>query len=373
MDSLKHLMFHRRELHKIPELDRDLPKTKTYIRTILNTLDCAVFDAAGGICAYFDRGKGNTAAFRADMDALPIKEKNSHEFVSIHEGKMHACGHDGHMAMVLSLAQYVDKEKALPCNVLCIFQPSEETTGGAKGICETGVLKKYGVNRIFGIHLWPFLDFGEIGSKAGPIMAKSSEVNIEIFGRASHATKPENGIDALLIGCEYLHKVYETKADADFGGNSADDSAIIRFGHMESGTARNIISNYSLLQGTVRAFSEEKFKSMLRILKCTAADFSEKTNCRITFDCNEGYPPVINDDKLYKKVLPVIKESIKYTELDTPSMTSDDYSFYGLHVPSIFFFLGTGTNIDLHSSNFDFDESILVQGLKLYKTLINIE
>lgn len=371
MNSLKQLTFHRRELHKIPELDRDLPKTKTYIKTILNTLDCKVFDVAGGICAYFDRSSENTTAFRADMDALPIKEINSHDFVSIHEGNMHACGHDGHMAMVLSLAQYVDREKKLPCNVLCIFQPSEETTGGAKNICETGVLKKYNVTKIFGIHLWPFLDFGQIGSKTGPIMAKSSEVNIEIFGKASHATKPENGIDALLICCEYIHKVYEAKANIDYLNDSADESTIIRFGRMESGTARNVISNHSLLQGTIRAFSEEKFMSMIRILKCTASDFSEKTNCRITFDYNDGYPPVINNDELYKKVLPEIKKNLKYTELDVPAMTSDDYSFYGLHVPSVFFFLGTGTNIDLHSNNFDFDESILVQGLELYKILLH--
>ena len=209
MDFQKLLTLHRRELHKIPELGRDLPKTKAYIKSVLDQLDCQVVEVMeSGLYAYFDRGKDTTTAFRADMDALPVTEVNQADYTSLHEGRMHACGHDGHMAMVLTMAQYVDTQKELPANVLCIFQPAEETTGGAKEICETGVLETYHVDRIFGVHMWPFLEAGRICSKGGPMMPRSSEITIEVFGRTSHATAPENGIDALLIGCRYIEEIY---------------------------------------------------------------------------------------------------------------------------------------------------------------------
>ena len=138
------LKNHRRSLHKIPELDRDLPQTKRYLLSVLEQLNCKMtFLCGSGICAYFDKGRKETYGFRADMDGLPIQETNNCSYRSVHENKMHACGHDGHMAMVLTLGQYVDTLDELKCNVLLIFQPAEETLGGAKEICESGVLEKY--------------------------------------------------------------------------------------------------------------------------------------------------------------------------------------------------------------------------------------
>lgn len=372
MHSLQQITLHRRELHKIPEISRDLPKTKAYIKSVLETLDCQVFEVMeSGLYAYFDRGQKTTTAYRADMDALPVTEVNTHDFVSTHPGKMHACGHDGHMAMTLTLAQYVDTQKNLPCNVLCIFQPAEETTGGAKEICDTGILEHYHVDRIFGIHMWPFMEAGKLASKPGPMMPRSSEITIEVFGKSSHATAPEKGIDALFIGCRYIQEVYETKARLQRPNPAPDERTIIQICKMESGTARNVISGYSALLGTMRAFSEEDFAGLVNILETTADRLSEEYHCEIKADHSEGYPPIINNPRLYKEILPSLKETLDYTELEIPAMISEDYSFYGLHVPSVFFFLGTGTGIALHSNNFDFDESVLLQGLELYKTLLH--
>ncbi|MCB6993488.1 amidohydrolase [bacterium 210820-DFI.6.37] len=371
MDYLQQLTLHRRELHKIPELSRDLPKTKAYIMSVLTALDCQVFEVMeSGVYAYFDRGQQRTAAFRADMDALPVTEANQHDYVSCHQGRMHACGHDGHMAMCLALAQYVDTQKELPRNVLFIFQPAEETTGGAKEICETGVLEKYHVDRIFGIHMWPFAEAGKICSKPGPMMPRSSEITIEVFGRSSHATAPEKGIDALFIGCQYIRQVYETKARLQRPNPAPDERTIIQICKMESGTARNVISGYSALLGTMRAFSDEDFAGLVKILEDTAADLSQKYNCRIEAAHSEGYPPVVNNKELYSQVIPQVRGAVDYEEMETPAMISEDYSFYGLRVPSVFFYLGTGTGIALHSNNFDFDEKVLLQGLELYKSLL---
>lgn len=372
MNILHQLTLHRRELHKIPELSRHLPKTKAYIKSVLEDLDCLVVDVMeSGVCAYFDRGKETTTAFRADMDALPVTEVNTHDFVSEHQGNMHACGHDGHMAMVLTLAQYVNTQPELPRNVLCIFQPAEETTGGAKEICETGILKQYQVDRIYGSHLWPFLDAGKIASKPGPMMPRSSEITIEIAGRSSHATAPENGIDALFIGCEYIRQIYDTHKKQMKPDPAPEERTIMQICKMESGIARNVISEHSSLLGTMRAFSEEDFSRLVVILEDTAKTLSREYGCGIEAFHSEGYPPVYNDPDLYAKILPLLQQKTDYEEMELPAMISEDYSFYGLHVPSVFFFVGTGTGIALHSNNFDFDESSLLSGVQLYQTLLH--
>ena len=164
----------RRALHRIPELDKDLPQTMAYLEQALAGLNCRVFSPmASSLCAWFDFGQESAIAFRSDADALPIQEKTGAAFASCHPGKMHACGHDGHMAIALELARRLREKKELPHNVLIVFQPAEETTGGAKALCQTGVFDRYRVEAIFGLHLWPGLPEGQIASRAEEMMARS--------------------------------------------------------------------------------------------------------------------------------------------------------------------------------------------------------
>ncbi len=376
MDHQELLTRYRRDLHRIPELSRDLPETKAYIKNVLSALDCEVYDVIeSGVYAYFDRGCSRTTAFRADMDALPVKETNAHDYVSQHEGRMHACGHDGHMSVLLTLASYVNETQELGSNVLCIFQPAEETTGGAKDICSTGIFEKYNVTRVFGLHMWPFTEAGSISSRPGALMPRSSEITVEITGKSSHATAPENGIDSLYMGTCYIQRLYEAhrrfkeqkKAD---GRTAPDEKTIIQICCMNSGTARNVIPGSCSLLGTMRAFSDEDFDILVGMLEDTAEEISREGGCRITAEHSEGYPPVINDRKLYSEILPVLQSSGNYTEMEKPLMISEDYSFYGKHAASVFFLLGTGTGIALHSDNFDFDESVLMSGFRLFCSLI---
>ena len=145
----------RRALHRIPELDVRLPETLSYIKGALSGLNCRVFSPMdSALCAFFDFGAEKALAFRADMDALPIQEVNDTEYVSCHPGKMHACGHDGHMAILLELARRMSRKDKNPWNILLVFQPAEETVGGAKFLCETGVFEEYRVEAVFGLHLW---------------------------------------------------------------------------------------------------------------------------------------------------------------------------------------------------------------------------
>ena len=156
----------RRALHQIPELDRQLPETLAYLTAALAPLRCRLLrPMAGALCAYFDFGAAHTIAFRSDADALPVQEQTGLPFASHHPGKMHACGHDAHMAMLLELARRLDRMAALPQNILLVFQPAEETTGGARDLCQTGIFREYGVEAIFGMHLWPDLPSGVIASR----------------------------------------------------------------------------------------------------------------------------------------------------------------------------------------------------------------
>lgn len=197
MTELQELRRYRRDLHRIPELDFDLPQTIAYIEGVLAPLACEVTHPCPScVCAFFDAGVGaaHATAIRADMDALPIAEATGAAFASTHPGKMHACGHDGHMAMALAAATYVDRTireqpGAIRRNVLFVFQPAEETTGGAKTVCESGVFERYGADRIFGFHVWPDLPAGTLASCSGPLLARSSETHIHIHGTSIHIAK----------------------------------------------------------------------------------------------------------------------------------------------------------------------------------------
>lgn len=360
---------YRRDLHRIPELDRELPETLAYIRTVLEPLSCRIFTPApGALCAYFDVGAGETLAFRADMDALPVEEQGDCPFRSVHPGRMHACGHDGHMAMVLALAGEVEKRLGqLRYNVLLIFQPAEETRGGAQSICEAGVLEEYRVKAIFGIHLWPGLPAGTLWTRPGPLMAKNSEVDLEITGRSAHIARAQQGIDALWWGTQWLAKVYammETELPAGEPG-------LLRFGQMESGTVRNAISAHTVIRGSMRVFSMDTFHFLCRRIRELGEELAAQSGCKMQAQFSAGYPPVHNDCSLAEQVCRHLGDRAPGI-LEEPSLTAEDFSFYQQRVPGMFFFLGLGDVPPLHAVDFHFDEMVLEQGVELYTALLTL-
>jgi amidohydrolase len=364
---------YRRALHRIPELDRELPQTRAYVEAELRKLRCEVFSPAeGAVCAYFDAGKSGAAAFRADMDALPVTEETGLPFSSEHAGKMHACGHDGHTAMLLALAEYVDGHIAeLPHSVLLVFQPAEETTGGAKPICDSGVFKKYGVLRIFGFHIWPGLPAGRVFTRSGAMMAKSSEITVRITGRSVHISKYKDGADALAAGAEFLRRVY----DMEKTELPEDEPRLLRFGKMDSGTVRNALSDSAELAGSMRAFSFETFHYMKRRCSEIAEDVGRDTGCSVAVSLSEGYPPVINDKRLYISTMMFLGASGAETPamLETPVMAAEDFAWYQQSLPGLFFFLGAGDCGELHSPTFSFDDAILKKGVGFYEKLLYME
>ena len=354
----------RRCLHRIPELGDDLPQTADFVRTQLQQLPCVISEPyRHALCAFFNFGKAETVAFRADMDALPIFEKNSVEYASTHPGKMHACGHDGHMTMVLGLGQWVAEQKSLPRNVLLVFQPSEETTGGAKRIVDAGVFQQYNVTRVFGQHLWPELPKGTIGCRKGEMMSRASEVDIAAAGRSAHAAKSRQGIDA-MTAITQIH-CRAKQLDASLPENVFH---LLHFGQMGAGTVRNAVAAEGWLKGTLRAFQDEWFDYLMDGMEQICRDVARETGCAVTMTHTEGYPAVCNDAALYDEV----KGRLPLTELAEPSMISEDFSEYLKAAPGVFFFLGCGPAPGLHADTFDFDESVLKTGCDFLKQLAQL-
>ena len=351
----------RRALHRIPELDRCLPKTMEYLQNSLAPLNCRLFSPIdSSLCAFFDFGKAEAIAFRADCDALPIFEKTGLEFASTHDGQMHACGHDGHMAILLELARRLNEKKSLPHNVLLIFQPAEETTDGAKRICESGVLENHNVKAIFGLHIWPGLPAGEVFSRANELMARSCEVDIEITGKSAHIGKASEGLDALNAGMLLYTRVREMEQALP-----KEVYRILNFGHFESGTVRNAISRKTVIEGSMRSYQDEIHSYLRNGLLEAGRQVAAQTGCAVDIHISEGNPAVMNPPALIEKV----RQILPFSLLPEPSMTAEDFSEYQHVVPGLFFFLGLGDVPSLHADTFNFDESILLKGADFFEAL----
>ena len=351
----------RRALHQIPELELTLPKTAAYIRNALEGLRCTVFSPMGdAVCAFFDFGSDHAIGFRADMDALPIPEETGLPFASAHPGVMHACGHDGHMATLLELARRLDKKESLPHNVLLIFQPGEESPGGAKPLCETGFLESYKVKTVFGLHLWPGLEKGVMHTREKGLMSRGAELNVDIYGKSSHIGNAAAGIDATAAAVEFYRQMRQAEAALP-----ADVFRLLNFGKFHSGTVRNALSAHARMEGSLRAFEDDVFEGLVAKLHTIAADVEGKFSCKVCIDLAEGYPAVYNDPELVARVRHIADVRI----LEKPSMTSEDFAEYQQRVGGVFFFLGTGNTPALHATTFNFDEEILLKGADFFENL----
>lgn len=364
------IVTYRRQLHRIPELGDCLPKTCAYVRGLLEPLNCLVTSPIpGSVCAFFDAGKPSAVAFRADMDALPVTEVSGVPYASTHPGQMHACGHDGHTALALGLAEYASAHlRDLPQNVLFLFQPAEETTGGAERLCETGILEHHNVTGIFGLHLWPGLPLGQVFSRPGPLLARSSEVTVTVTGKSVHLSRAEEGRDALTAGAEYLRLAY-----AAIRTLPPEDLRTLRFGKMVSGTVRNAVSGKTVLEGSLRTYREEIHRLCGEKLEALGRVIEVETGCGVAVHLSRGYPAVWNHEGLYDAVLTRLGPDAPAL-LDAPVLASEDFSFYQKRVPGVFFFLGVGETPELHAPDFHFDdEAVLPKGLEFLKKLLMME
>lgn len=369
---LEQIRTYRRDLHQIPELGFDLGLTHAYIEKELIRLGYHPFTMAkSGLIAIKEGLSKEAIAFRSDMDALPVTELNEISFKSTHPGKMHACGHDGHMAMLLTFASELAKIKVLKKTVVLIFQPAEEGPGGAIEIINEGLFDKYDIKSVFGLHLFPGIKEGKIGLVDGYMTAQNGEFDIEVHGVSAHGAQPHLGKDS-IIASTFLIQAYQTLLSRNL---NPLDSAVITVGTIESGEARNIISNLVKMSGTIRAFKPSVYglikKRIAEINQGIEVMYGVKVDCAI----RDYYPAVYNDHEVFEKVANSFNtEVIEYYE---PLMIAEDFAFYQQKVPGLFAYIGTmseedGYTYPLHSNRFNFNEEALLQGVYFYKQVAKV-
>lgn len=365
---------HRRWLHQHPEIGFEVEKTRDYILSVLKELDFDKIEllANTGIKAVIKGANSNGVyAFRADMDALEVQEQTGLDFASRYKGRMHACGHDGHMAILLGLAKWLHMNKeSLKHDVVLIFQPAEETEGGAYPMIQEGVLEDPKVDVIFGLHLFPDIPQGKVGLRSGPLMAQACEFDINLKGKSAHGAMPHRGTDALLAACyfvTYLQSIVTRKINPL-------ENALITIGRMEAGEVRNKLAENVKMEGIVRTFSDDVYNIIETNILNLLQGLEKAYGIEGKYEVKTYYPVVSNDLKWTSKVKNILDDDVVVEA--SPLMIAEDFAFYQQKVPGVYFLLGTGNPskgyaYPLHSNRFNFDEEVLLYGIQLYVDILN--
>ena len=369
----------RRDIHMNPELGFEETETSQKIKNILTECGVEIQSAAGtGIVGILKNGDGIVAASRADIDALPISEENEVEYKSRAAGKMHACGHDVHTAVQLGAVRFFAENKdKWKGTIKFIFQPAEETTGGAKPMIEEGVLENPKVEYIFGLHTAPEIEVGKFGIKYGKMHASSDIFEIKIFGESAHGALPQNGTDAIVIASQlinYIQTIISRNIDPR-------EEAVITIGKISGGKAENIICDLVEMKGTIRTLSPEIRSYILDKMQNNVVKFVETLGGSAEVSVRNGYDSVINNDEVTAMLENNIKEMYgeeSIVKIDKPRMDVEDFSFFLQKAKGVFFRLGVrneekGIIYDLHHPRFNVDEESIRYGMELQiKNLINI-
>ena len=368
---LDDIVKNRRALHQIPETALEEFKTKEYLKNYLISIGLEPQEIVEtGLFVYIEgKDKENCIAFRSDIDALNIKEETGAEFESKHVGKMHACGHDGHMTTLLAFAKYLTTIQPLDKSVLLIFQPAEESPGRAKDIVKSGLLKKYNVKAIYGMHLFPELPEGTVASKEGPFFAQAALMTTTITGKSGHGAMPHKTIDPLMAFTKIVDG-YQTIVSRNL---SPFDPGVVTIGKFCGGSAQNIIADTVNFWGTIRTFKEENTEFIIERIKEIHRGVELSYRVKIDEKIDIVYPPVINDKELYKKFVDTMKD-MNYVEHEALTI-SEDFAYYQKEVPGIFMLLGTrseekGFVHPLHSCHFNFDEKVLLKGVEAFARIL---
>jgi amidohydrolase len=357
----------RRDFHRHPELAFEERRTSAMVRAFLEECGIEVCACAGTGLRGVLKGAhdGPTVALRADMDALSVAEESEAEYRSQNAGVMHACGHDGHMAMLMGAAKILGRHRdRLPGRVVFLFQPAEEDPpGGAKRMIEEGALE--GVDRIFGLHLWQPLPSGVVGLRTGALMAQADKFRVVIRGRGGHASQPHLTVDPVLVAS---HVVVAAQSIAS---RFIDPLApvVVSFTTVHGGRVHNIIPDTVELTGTVRVFGADVQRAVKERLRQVSEQTCRTFGATAEFEYEDGYPPVVNDATMADLVTRVAARELGPRRVVTmePVMGGEDFASYLQKIPGAFFFLGIGRlgSHSHHSARFDIDEAVLPLGVRL--------
>ncbi len=369
-ERLELMRADRRALHQIPEYGYDLFETRAYVEARLREVQPdELTPMANGFRVVFRAAKPvkPAVAFRADMDALHIVEKNTHDFVSKHPGCMHACGHDGHTANLLMFARVIAGRRAeLDRDVVLVFQPAEESYGGARPMIGAGLFRDPDVREIYGMHLAPYVPLGKVAFIPGPEMAMVESGSIHIQGKASHGAMPHMGNDAVMAMaqfCTTVQAALRRRIDAN-------QPVVFTIGHVTAGSASNILAESADLEWTLRCYDEQVGKQIRALMRAALDGADAMYGTRSTVRVDIVYPPVINDPALTERVKRLAGD--RYMPIE-PQTIAEDFSEYQKEIPGVFVFVGCGDEAHhepLHSDHFDFDERALLHGVALFEQIL---
>ena len=366
----------RRRLHRIPERGFAEVKTQQVIMETLDALGIPYTTERTWVVGVIEGAlPGQVVALRADMDALPLEEPEGLPFRSEHPGMMHACGHDAHMTMVLGAAKVLmGMRDRLPGTVKLLFQPAEETDGGAEPMVQRGVMENPHVDRVYGLHVQPYLPVGVIETRAGTLNASTDDVELTIHGRSSHGAYPESGADAIVCAAQVITSL-QTLVSRNV---SPLASAVLSLGMISGGTAGNIICDRVSLRGTLRTANGEIRAMMKRRIAEVASGVAAAMGCTAEVCITSGYAALVNDEAEAGRVMRVGARLLgekNVVRKAAPSMGGEDFSFFCERVPGALFHLGCVKKEDmpaplLHSRDFHLDEDCLTVGAMMHVALV---
>lgn len=372
----------RRDIHAHPELCYQEHRTAQIVLDQLTSMGIEVHSGIGitGVVGVIKgQQPGGGIALRADMDALPLDEHNDFAHASTYAGKMHACGHDGHTATLLAAASYLAKHRDFCGTVYLIFQPAEEGGAGAQAMIDDGLFERFAIDEIYGYHNWPGYEQGMVGLAAGAMMASASEFRIKVVGKGAHAAMPHLGADPLLVSCQLvqaLQSIVTRSVDPQ-------ESVVLSVTKIHCGDATNIIADDCIIEGTVRCFSEQTLQCVEDRMGKICIDLCAAFECDGVLDFERSYPATINHGAQVEFVREIAVDLLGADQVVpfTPTMGSEDFSFYLLQKPGCYFAIGNGLGghrhqghgigpCMLHNPSYDFNDALIPIGASLWVKLV---
>ena len=365
----------RRDIHAHPELRFEEQRTAAIVAELLEAWGYNVTRGLGvtGVVGTLRAGTAaRTIGLRADMDALPLTELNTFAHASQHTGKMHACGHDGHTAMLLAAAQYLAETRDFDGTVHVIFQPAEEGGAGAKRMIDDGLFERFPCDAVFGMHNWPGMPVGTFGVRPGPMMASSNEFDITITGKGAHAAMPHLGIDPVMVACQIAQGLQLLISRE----KKPIETAVISITQIHAGDAYNIIPNEAVLRGTVRTFTLDVLDQVEAGMKRVSETIGAAFNAQVDFHFHRNYPPTVNhpeETEFAAHVMDSIVGAERVVRDREPTMGAEDFSFMLLERPGAYVFIGNGEGQHraaghglgpcmLHNPSYDFNDALIPLG-----------
>ncbi len=376
----------RRDLHAHPELAFEETRTAMTVARVLRNAGLEVHEGIGrtGVVGVLRAGSGSASiGLRADMDALPMTEQNTFAHRSIHAGRMHGCGHDGHTAMLLAAAEYLAETRCFDGTVYFIFQPAEEGRGGAAAMIADGLFERFPMQAVFGLHNWPGLPLGEMAVHAGASMACSDEIEIVVEGRGAHAAMPHLGADPVLAGAAIVQSLQSIVSR----NVPPVECGVVSITQFHAGEAYNVIPQSASLRGTARAFSSGVREQLEAGIRRVAAGVAAAHGVEATVSYRRGYPPTVNSAVEADFCATVARELMGDAGVHTnypPSMGAEDFAYMLQEKPGCYVWLGNGGGPDgasqpgheegggcmLHNPRYDFNDRIIPLGVAYWTRLV---